>query len=85
MRERTPIRPVRTMTPDTVTDIPVHRLSVPLIRYFAHVAMDHARNNPHDKFQVIAKGWGHPHRIVAAMFDYCPDNVGLPYEFIYPR
>ena len=78
----TPIRPVRDIG-GPPTDVPVRGLPVEMIRYFVSVAVDHARRTPHMRYQVQAKGWGHPARVIAPMFDYCPDNVMLPYEFMY--
>lgn len=74
----TPIRPIRT-TSDTPTDVQTG----PLLHWNILAALDHARRHPDQSFQVEPRGWGVPVRIVAPMFDYCPANVSLPYEFQY--
>lgn len=65
-------------------DIP-HGRKVPpeVIRYHVMVAMQQARRSPEMTVEVHVKGWGHPARVIAPMFDYCPNNVRLPYEFQY--
>lgn len=78
----TTIRPVRDIG-GPPTDVPVRGMPVEMIRYFVTVAMDHARQHPDEPHDVVAKGWGHPARVIAPMFDYCPNNVYLPYEFQY--
>lgn len=66
-----------------VRDAAGARLPVEMIRYFAKVAMDHARRNPSERFKVVGTGYGYPAKVIAPMFDYCPPNVSLPYEFMY--
>lgn len=61
-------------------------LPLPMIQYFVRVFLDHARQNPSDTFRVTPIGCGlagykPPH--IAPFFDYAPENVILPYEFIY--
>lgn len=63
--------------------LPARNLPVEMIRYFVMVAMNEARRNPDEQYTVVPKGWGHPARIIAPMFDHAPINVGLPFEFIY--
>lgn len=54
-----------------------------LIRFHVMCVLQQARRDPDMTVQVEAKGWGHPARVVAPMFDYAPPNVHLPYEFMY--
>lgn len=74
------IRPTRS-TPTTPTEILVGPLH--MIRFHVMVALQHVRQTPDVRYTVQARGWGHPARDIAPMFDNPPDNIGLPYEFIY--
>lgn len=61
-------------------------LPLPMIKYFTRVFLDHARQRPSDTFQVTLVGCDNrrykpPH--IAPFFNYAPENVILPYEFIY--
>lgn len=61
-------------------------LPLPMIQYFARVFIDHARQRPSDTFQVTLVGCDtrrYKPQHIAPFFDYSPENVMLPYEFIY--
>lgn len=61
-------------------------LPLPLIHHFVLAFLDYARKHPQDRFKVTPIGCGlagYKPPQIAPMFDYCPTNVGLPYEFIF--
>ena len=74
----TPIRPIR-FDSTTPSDVQIG----PLLHWNILAALDHARRNPDQSFQVEPRGWGVPRQTVAKMFDHAPMNIGLPYEFMY--
>lgn len=76
------IRPVPQDTGIT-TDIPVKGQPTYMIQFRIAMAVDLARRSPDESFEVPAKGWGHPAKVIAPMFDHSPMNVSLPYEFMY--
>lgn len=60
-------------------------LPLQMIKYFVRVFLDHARTRPDDTFRVTLIGVCRQYKPpqIAPFFDYAPDNVLLPYEFIY--
>ncbi len=61
-------------------------LPLPMIQYFVRVFLDHARACPGDTFRVTPIGCGlagYKPPQIAPFFDHAPQNVILPYEFIY--
>lgn len=60
-------------------------LPLPMIQYFVRVFLDHARARPDDTFRVTTIGVGRKYKPpqIAPFFNYAPNNVLLPYEFIY--
>ena len=62
------------------------RLPLAMIEHFVKAFKDYARCNPGETFQVVAIGCGlagYKAADIAPMFDHCPGNVLLPYEFQY--
>ena len=66
-----------------VRDISGARLQPEIIRAYVMLAVDYARRRPNANFEVQADGWGYDRKVIAPMFDHCPDNIRLPYGFIY--
>ena len=66
-----------------VRDAAGKRLSLDLIHAFVWVALDHARKRPGVTFHVKQDGWGYAREKIAPMFDNCPQNIILPYGFLY--
>jgi hypothetical protein len=67
-------------------DFMVKKLPLPMIEYFVKVFIQHARDNPNDRFNVTAIGCGlagYKPPQIAPFFDYAPPNVRLPLAFIY--
>lgn len=65
---------------------PMPTLPLPMIQYFCRVFLDHARAHPGDTFRVTPIGCGlagYKPPQIAPFFNYAPQNVLLPYEFIY--
>lgn len=67
-------------------DHKLKKMPLELIRYHVMVFLQFARANPQMVFKVVAIGCGlagYKPAQIAPMFDYAPDNVHLPYEFMY--
>lgn len=61
-------------------------LPLPMIEHFAQAFLRYAKMHPSETFKLTAIGTGlagYKVRQIAPMFDYCPENVILPYEFVY--
>ena len=57
-----------------------------IIQYHVAVFIQYARAHPECQFQVVPIGCGlagYKPCQIAPFFDHCPNNVGLPYEFMY--
>ena len=67
-------------------DRDLKKLPLHVIRYHVMVFLQFARSNPDMIFSVVAIGCGlagYKARQIAPMFDGCPGNVVLPYQFQY--
>lgn len=65
---------------------PMPVLPLEMIRYFCRVFLTYARAHPGETFKVTPIGCGlagYKPAQIAPFFDYSPDNVHIPYEFIY--